>query len=190
MNDFAKQINDAHQEVLKATKTKLEAAIKAGEVLILAKENVKAARPRTKWADWLKDNCPTISQRTANVYKQLAEKKPLVLRNWQHRCQTESLSLRNVLASIPKSAEKVAEAQQRKAEREVKKAEEEAAKTRTLLMGIPVNELFTVVREWGDAKVKALADLIYGHLNAKAAPAPPTPAPTPQPQSDQPMRRQ
>jgi len=101
MSDLADQINAAHQEVLKAFgKSTIEHAIKAGELLNIAKENVKATKG--KWSDWLAENCPDIPQRTVNVYRQLAENKDR-FKNWQRAANSmgDDLSIRGALNGVP-----------------------------------------------------------------------------------------
>jgi len=73
---FVDQINTEYREVVKAEKSALPHAIKCGELLNLAKENVKAEK--MKWGEWLKVNCPDIAQETASLYMRLAEHKSKV----------------------------------------------------------------------------------------------------------------
>jgi hypothetical protein len=70
---FVDLINAAYREVVKAESSALPHAIKCGEFLNLAKENVKAEKK--KWGDWLSANCPEIAQETASLYMRLAEHK-------------------------------------------------------------------------------------------------------------------
>jgi hypothetical protein len=73
---FVDAINTTYHEVVKAERAALPHAIKCGELLNLAKENVKAEK--MKWGEWLKVNCPDIAQETASLYMRLAEHKKLV----------------------------------------------------------------------------------------------------------------
>src|SRR6516164_8291426 len=73
---FVDPINAEYREVVKAEKSALPHAIKCGELLNLAKENVKAEK--MKWGEWLKVNCPDIAQETASLYMRLAEHKTKV----------------------------------------------------------------------------------------------------------------
>src|SRR6516165_511039 len=75
---FVDPINAEYREVVKAEKSALPHAIKCGELLNLAKENVKAEK--MKWGEWLKVNCPDIAQETASLYTRLAEHKSKVSR--------------------------------------------------------------------------------------------------------------
>jgi hypothetical protein len=61
-------------------------------LLNLAKENVKAEK--MKWGDWLKVNCPEISQETASLYMRLADHKKLV---------SKAKSIREARDLLPKS---------------------------------------------------------------------------------------
>ena len=54
---------------MKAEKSALPHAIKCGELLNLAKENVKAEK--MKWGEWLKVNCPDIAQEKADARQSL-----------------------------------------------------------------------------------------------------------------------
>jgi hypothetical protein len=67
---LAKQINDNHSAIVSAAKSAVTKAIAAGEALIAA----KAAVPDGTWLRWLKANC-IVSERTAQLYMQLAEHK-------------------------------------------------------------------------------------------------------------------
>ena len=70
---FVDPINAEYREVVKAERSALPHAIKCGELLNLAKENVKAEK--MKWGEWLKVICPDIAQETASLYMRLAEHK-------------------------------------------------------------------------------------------------------------------
>jgi hypothetical protein len=74
---FVDLINDEYREVIKAESGALPHALKCGDYLNRAKESVKSEK-RQKWSEWLKLNCPDISQETASVYMRLDEYKDLV----------------------------------------------------------------------------------------------------------------
>ncbi len=74
---FIDQIKAAYSEVVKAESSALPHAIRCGEFLNLAKENLKAERGG-KWSDWLETNCPEIAKETASLYMRLAANKKLV----------------------------------------------------------------------------------------------------------------
>jgi hypothetical protein len=74
---FIEQIKTEYRAVVEAEKSALPHAIKCGEFLKLAKENLKAERGGN-WSDWLGVNCPEIAQETASLYMRLAEHKKLV----------------------------------------------------------------------------------------------------------------
>ena len=78
--------------MVKAEKSALPHAIKCGELLNLAKENVKAEK--MKWGEWLKVNCPDIAQETASLYTRLAEHKSKV---------SKAKSIREARELLPKA---------------------------------------------------------------------------------------
>jgi hypothetical protein len=89
---FVDPINTEYREVVKAERSALPHAIKCGELLNLAKENVKAEK--MKWGEWLKVNCPDIAQETASLYMRLAEHKKLV---------SKAKSIREARELLPKA---------------------------------------------------------------------------------------
>jgi hypothetical protein len=88
---FVDPINAAYREVVKAESGALQHAIKCGEFLNLAKENLKADKGG-KWSDWLKVNCPDIPQTTASLYMRLAKNKAIV---------GKALSIRKAYGTLP-----------------------------------------------------------------------------------------
>jgi hypothetical protein len=74
---FVDLINDEYREIIKAESGALPHALKCGDYLNRAKESVKSEK-RQKWSEWLKLNCPDISQETASVYMRLDEFKDLI----------------------------------------------------------------------------------------------------------------
>jgi hypothetical protein len=70
--DDIKRINAEHQAVVAASAGALQHAIDCGEMLKAAKAKVKHG----EWEQWLLDNCPDISARTARNYMWCAEKAP------------------------------------------------------------------------------------------------------------------
>jgi hypothetical protein len=180
MSDIANQINAAHQEVLKAFgKSTLDAAIKAGELLNIANENVKAEKG--KWSDWLTENGVDIPKRTIRVYRQLAENKDR-FKNWQRAATSmgDDLSVRGALKLIPKNPKRV----QAMAERKAAKAAEKAAveppakpKSRTIednLLNMDVDDLFTALRDnWDNDQLAKLTLKLGDHLKSLGVPPPP-----------------
>jgi hypothetical protein len=71
---FIDQIKAEYAEVVSAEGNALPHAIKCGEYLTLAKENLKAEKAGS-WRDWLSTNCPDIAPETASLYRRLAEHK-------------------------------------------------------------------------------------------------------------------
>ena len=70
---FVGQINTEYREACKAESNALQHAIKCGEYLTLAKENVKAEKG--KWLPSLQPNCPEIPQTTASLYIEARRKQ-------------------------------------------------------------------------------------------------------------------
>jgi hypothetical protein len=156
MSDLADQINAAHAEVLRGMWGSLQAAIRAGEALILAKENAKAEKK--KWSDWLEENCPAIAPRTERLYRQLAEKKAEI-EEWQRVATFEKMSLREAIAAIKKKPT----IKKKKAKRKKKSTIED------MLANLAPDELFKAVRdEWEVAEVTALGKLIWDYTTPKA----------------------
>ena len=75
---FIDQIKAEYRKVVEAESGALPHAIKCGEFLKLAQENLKAEKGG-KWSEWRETNCPDISQETASLYMRLAENKKLVM---------------------------------------------------------------------------------------------------------------
>jgi hypothetical protein len=71
LTDLVNQINEAHQEVRLALKRTGECAIKAGLLLLQAKKIVRHG----SFAEWIAASC-TFSERTAQLYMQLARRFP------------------------------------------------------------------------------------------------------------------
>jgi hypothetical protein len=74
---LATKINDAHAAVVSSARTALSKAIACGEALIAA----RAAVADGMWMQWRRKHCIVVSDRTAQMYIQLAENKT-VLEAW------------------------------------------------------------------------------------------------------------
>jgi hypothetical protein len=135
------------------------------------------ARSNIKWSNWLKVNCPDISQRTANLYKQVAKHK--------HRFKNagntvaslkrddHDLSLRDALKLIPPDATRVqarAKANAERAARETAVEPEPAPKSPTIdaiLPDLAPDELFTAVTTiWDREQIEKLAILLAEHMRS------------------------
>jgi hypothetical protein len=68
---LAGQINDEHDEVVKAIVHGADHAIRAGKLLLAA----KIAARHGDWSEWLATNC-RVSERSAQLYMQLAREFP------------------------------------------------------------------------------------------------------------------
>jgi len=92
---LASEINARHNQTIASARTTLVSAREAGELLIEAKAQVDHGQ----WAKWLSENCPDLSQRTANEYKRVFE-------NWEaiesKLAVTANLTIGSALSSIAK----------------------------------------------------------------------------------------
>ena len=96
---LAGEINTKHDETTSSARTTLTLAREAGRLLIIAKSKVAHG----EWAAWLSENCPDLSQRTANEYKQVAN-------NWDAIIKlagdSANLSISSALNSIAKPSQR------------------------------------------------------------------------------------
>ena len=69
LDALADKINTEHEACHASMQKGLEHALKAGELLLEA----KAGLPHGEWLPWLGENCPDISERTAQRYMRIAE---------------------------------------------------------------------------------------------------------------------
>jgi hypothetical protein len=154
---FVPQIKEAHEKAEAAQQTSynqaLEHAIKAGELLMLAKEAVGHGG----WANWRQQNLAAIPQTTASLYMRLAEHKDKfkdarISNSVADLKSKGKLSLRAAAAILPKRPQTLA---QKAAIRARKEALEAAKKTnegigKEYLNGLAADELVTVLREVHD----------------------------------------
>jgi hypothetical protein len=185
---FAEQINAAHQEHIRSAKGTLDYAIKAGELLILAKETVDAENDgkRGKWEDWLNDHCPDIPETTARMYMRLAKGKDHIRKQQRVVASLAAegkLSIRAALKLIPPDPKRVAaRAKARAAVAEKAAVEPPAAapKSGTIednLLNMDVDDLFTALRDnWDNDQLAKLTLKLGDHLKSLGVP-PPTPKP-------------
>ena len=71
--DLASRIRVGHSAVIEAKKNIVRKAIEVGEWLKQAKDSPEMKHGQ--WLPWLKASCPDISERTAQRYMELADKK-------------------------------------------------------------------------------------------------------------------
>ena len=72
LTDLAGRINTEHEACHASMQKGLEHALKAGALLLEA----KAGLLHGEWLPWLGENCPDISERTAQNYTRLARQLP------------------------------------------------------------------------------------------------------------------
>jgi hypothetical protein len=167
-SSYVDPINTEYREVVKAERAALPHAIKCGELLNLAKENVKAEK--MKWGEWLKVNCPEIAQETASLYMRLAEHRAKV---------SEAKSIREARELLPK-AQPRGTPPTPKEPQPSSGFEPKADNSPTFEEELEVraaDELFPVlVEQWDDDELERLFKLIGDHLQQKrtaVAPRPP-----------------
>jgi hypothetical protein len=154
---FIDQIKAEYREVAKAEATALPHAIRCGEFLNLAKENLKAEKGG-KWLEWLKTNCPEIAQTTASLYMRLAEHKKKVER---------APSIREAQKLLPKGTRTPAAA---KGDGGVDPPQETKARdiSADLEVLAPDEVCKLLVDNWDDDdKLRQLSQLINKHLEEK-----------------------
>ena len=72
--DLAARIRTHHEATVAALSSAVMSAMAAGDLLIEA----KAALPHGQWLPWLADNCPHLSERSAQLYIKLAKHRPVI----------------------------------------------------------------------------------------------------------------
>jgi hypothetical protein len=148
------QIKEAHEKVENSQQTSynqaLEYAIKAGDLLTLAKETVGPGG----WAKWREQNLRQIPQTTASLYMRLAKHKDLFKENKISNSVADlrshgKLSLRAAAACLPKRPQtlpqKAAIAARKEAQAELEKNDE--GKAKEYLNALAPDELVVVLRE-------------------------------------------
>src|SRR6516225_12026242 len=131
---YVDPINVEYREVVKAERAALPHAIKCGELLNLAKENVKAEK--MKWGEWLKVNCPDIAQETASLYMRLAEHKTKV---------SKAKSIREARELLPK-----AKPRGREREPEISNAVTNSADPAVVLQATDAGEIIANIQDDAD----------------------------------------
>jgi hypothetical protein len=151
----ARIINTEHKAVVEATQAKLQHAITAGATLKACKDSMAHGN----WTNWLKDNCPEISERTASVYMTLAKNSDKVEKAAEENGSgAADLSMRAMLKLLkkPKTDEQKAKAKQPKTTTNPKAAIEPSETKRDEDVGkdwlkvLAAHELVAVLREFRD----------------------------------------
>lgn len=164
---FVGEINTEHRETCKAESNALQHAIKCGELLTLAKENVKAEKG--KWLPWLKEHCPEIPQTTASLYMRLAENKDDL---------GDAKSIREAIGLLPKGKRKPGNQESNEEEEKEEEDEESAeassgAKKRddllveTLRNLAPDELCASLIEAWDADLLQELEHKINSHLRNK-----------------------
>jgi hypothetical protein len=157
---FIDQIKAAYREVVKAESGALPHAIRCGEFLKLAKENLKAERGGS-WLDWLDTNCNEIAPETASLYMRLAEHKAKLGKAKSINEARKLLPKGKPRGPAPKPQAGGVERDEPKEPTFENEVEVRAA-----------DELFPVlVEHWQDDELEQLVKLISDHLQKKKAAA-------------------
>jgi|GEM_PF-6540869 len=96
INTLHRQGDEAEATAIAAGKAALHLRKEEGDRLLEAKAQLKHGQ----WSKWLKANCPDSSERSCQVYMQLAE-------GWEHvekNAAAAALTLREAIALLPKKA--------------------------------------------------------------------------------------
>jgi hypothetical protein len=178
---FVSQILKAHQDYVDGAKGTLKYAYRAGELLVLAQETVKAdnGAKNGKWEEWRNKYLSSIPQTTASMYMRLWNNKNVIEKQQRvvgNLAADGELSLRAALALIPPSAAAQARAEKAKAARAENKAAAEAAQTakhkgptkiEDLLPNLAPDEVFEAVKRcWDRDQIDELCLALAAHLRS------------------------
>jgi hypothetical protein len=109
--DEISEINHEHREVVTASKGSLEHAVKCGQKLEAAKKKVAHG----EWENWLTENCPEISARTARLYMRLGSNQWRLEKELdQNGNGVADLSIRGAAKSITKKQSPAEKARRKK----------------------------------------------------------------------------
>jgi hypothetical protein len=174
------QINAAHDAVVESNQTALKHAIAAGELLTTA----KAAVGHGNWEDWLAENCPNISLRTARLYMDLAEHDEEIEKVAEENGNTVAdLSIRGARKLITKKREGGPSQTTDGKKPSTKGGAEQPAQTAspdlpTLLKNVAADELATAIKQadWGMEEIRKLGSrliksTIPGRLQDRRTPS-------------------
>jgi hypothetical protein len=185
------QINTAHQAVISAglDKTYLDKAIALGKLLKLAKEAIGYG----KFMAYLGEHCPKISQRTANVYMQVAEKEDHLRANWQRAANLAGdgeFSIRAALLELRTPEEKRAAAERAakaKATKDASKALTAPVSLAKQLEPMGVGDVVKLLTSaFDDDFIDTLSVGLRKHLEENAPAEAPTTAPSAPPPTSAP----
>src|SRR6516164_7378797 len=88
LSQLATKAKQAHAIVVNSTRIVLQHAMTAGEALNEAKSKVGHG----KWLAWLEENCPDISNRTAERYMKLAEGQAKLWKKLEEKDKFDTMS--------------------------------------------------------------------------------------------------
>lgn len=108
LSSLAREINIEHEAALFHVRSGFIHARLAGELLLKAKASV----PHGAWLPWLAEHCPTISDRSAQGYMQVAKRWPELEAKAQ---RVADLNLRDALALLAEPKRLAAETERQEA---------------------------------------------------------------------------
>jgi hypothetical protein len=174
------QINAAHDAVVESGKSSLTNAIRAGELLVSAKECVEHG----EWTQWLADNCPNISEETARLYMRLAKNEDKIEKAAeQNGNAVADLSVRGAAKLISKKREGAT----------VKKKGGASPDLPTLLKNVGPDELSIAIKQadWAVEEIRKLITKLTVQMQSAGAGVQSSAPTTPKspPIGDAPQRR-
>ena len=166
--DLAARINAEHAEAVRSFRAPMEHGIKAGHLLIEAKEQLKHG----EWLPWLEEHC-AVNPRTAQLYMRLASNEEQI-RN--------SCGFAEALANLTKVQRqaRVAQMKDRREEREVELAEATAMASEMLgseLYGVIYADPPWRFELWAESGMLKVADNHYPTMTLDSIKALYVPAP-------------
>jgi hypothetical protein len=176
---FITEIRAAIREAASAEGTALDAAIRAGHLLIRAKENLRVEK--RKWSTWL--IASDLPQTTANLYKRIAANEDFIRENEIPSIRAADAALRNrateeeddddtgtetdngVVSPEPPTPESPPPSPSPKSKRQKPPADISAA-----LKPLAPEAVFTALRaRFEDEQLKELTTLLVRHLKGETA---------------------
>ena len=159
------QINAAHDAVVESGKSSLTNAIRAGELLVSAKECVEHG----EWTQWLADNCPDISEETARLYMRLAKN--------ENKIEDAAEQNGNAVADLSvRGAAKLISKKREGGSATVKKNGGASPDLPTLLKNVGPDEVATAIKQadWGMEDIRKLISILTTRVSVTQA-SPPRP---------------
>jgi len=160
-----REINRLHKQITEADQTSLDSAIEAGEMLIRLKKTV----PHGEWADYLREKCPDISERTAQDYMWAANHRARIEEE-QAKAGEENPQRAADLTSIRGAKRALAKPRSKKAKRKSTPKPADGH-VEHLLPDMAADEVFVIIKDvWDRDKIIDLVARCRQYLDEKVAP--------------------